>query len=353
MAGRRHHTIPRFMLRGFASRKRGDEVDVWMYRKSLGQGIELNIKNVGVEKDFYGKANESDLDDRITALETNFAHLVDTLRSQETSDGSIFDDRIPQLVAHLSLRTRQLVQSVLEAFDAMLGQLGEHLGKQNVIEAGVRRGLEKDGDLRKMLDEKLSVNGLTNAQIDLLLTQFQPDINQALQEHITDFMPQVREIVDGHISSSRSMMPDVFKAGYIDSISRNLNAEERVVNYSRYKWFVIKTASKILLGDTACIFETTGKRRFKPLDEGSDDVRRIYLPLSTSRVLVGTPHNQQPLIDFALLNKAITRCSHEFFVASSALPQDSALIKGLGKWSGIFNEKEIADLMKNVKQNLF
>jgi len=74
VAGRKHHTIPRFLLNGFASGKRGKVVNVWYYRKG-SQGIETNTENVGAERDFYGTKEESDLDERITALEPDYAAL--------------------------------------------------------------------------------------------------------------------------------------------------------------------------------------------------------------------------------------------------------------------------------------
>lgn len=102
--------------------------------------------------------------------------------------------------------------------------------------------------------------------------------------------------------------------------------------------------------DTACLFETTGKRRFRALDEPDDDLHGIYLLLAPDRVLVGTPYASKPKIDFHLLNRAITRCSYEFFVGSESLPPDSALIKGLGKWSGILNDQEIKVLIDDLER---
>src|SRR5438105_4323424 len=127
MAGRRHHTIPRFLLKGFASSLRGKEVYVWLYRKDAA-GVETNINNVGVERDFYGRTEETDLDARMTHLETNvFSGLIDELRASRTNDDdAIYDERIPELVVHLSVRTRQLRDSVSNAMDSMLRSIGDH-----------------------------------------------------------------------------------------------------------------------------------------------------------------------------------------------------------------------------------
>jgi len=71
-----------------------------------------------------------------------------------------------------------------------------------------------------------------------------------------------------------------------------------------------------LRGDTACVFETRGKRRFKPLDDKGDDLLRVFLPLSADGVLVGTAAAACPELDVVSLNKAIVQCSDEFFVSA-------------------------------------
>lgn len=74
MAGRRHHTIPQFMLRAFESIRTGKEAQVWWYRKDC-EPISIGVTNISVERDFYGR----ELDDRITTLETSFAPLAKAL----------------------------------------------------------------------------------------------------------------------------------------------------------------------------------------------------------------------------------------------------------------------------------
>jgi Protein of unknown function (DUF4238) len=81
MAGRRQHTIPRFLLKGFASKTAGKEVFLWLYRQDT-DAIETNIKNVSAEKDFYGKAGELSVDDQITpeylTLQFDLIHAAPT-----------------------------------------------------------------------------------------------------------------------------------------------------------------------------------------------------------------------------------------------------------------------------------
>ena len=73
MAGTRHHIVPRFLLRGFASHKVGDETYAWVYRAGR-EPFNTNITNIAVEGHFYTHKNRSNVDDSITDAEGPFAN---------------------------------------------------------------------------------------------------------------------------------------------------------------------------------------------------------------------------------------------------------------------------------------
>jgi hypothetical protein len=104
-----------------------------------------------------------------------------------------------------------------------------------------------------------------------------------------------------------------------------------------------------MLGDCTCVFETVGKRRFKPLSDEDDELRRVFLPISHDRILVGTPIRSDPQLDLGLLNRASSRCSYEFFVSATRLRSDSPLLKTIGDWSGVLNDQELNALMNELK----
>src|SRR5215207_5356474 len=100
MAGIRHHILPRFLLKGFASKVVADQVFTWVYRKN-GKVFESNIINVAVERYFYGKGGELNVDDEITEIENTFAPFLTSLRREE--DGYyIVDPKMSEFVGHLT-----------------------------------------------------------------------------------------------------------------------------------------------------------------------------------------------------------------------------------------------------------
>ena len=50
------HTVPRFLLRGFASDKKHR---IWVYDKHTGTRFRTNIKNAAAERGFYDLSSEA------------------------------------------------------------------------------------------------------------------------------------------------------------------------------------------------------------------------------------------------------------------------------------------------------
>jgi hypothetical protein len=125
MAGVRQHILPRFLLKGFASRLDAQEVFTWVFRKG-GNVFEANIKNVAVEKHFYSQPANTSVDDHITQRERGFARLLDNLRSE--NDGfKIIDPTVPEFVSHLTSRTKHLRDSFIETTGVMTQILSDYL----------------------------------------------------------------------------------------------------------------------------------------------------------------------------------------------------------------------------------
>lgn len=350
MSGRRHHTLPRFLLKGFASNIRGKEVKTWLYRRN-GTGFEANTRNVSVETDFYGKEADTDLDSRITKLEEELAPALEQLRTcaipAEVPDPNVAST----LVTHFVLRTRQLRQSVEDLVKGFLPEFKEHLKKDDVLATLLRQELRKDGSTREGFKLLLAGHGALPDQIDAVMALPDDQMQIVSKNLVSEYREQFSELLERELSLHQSIIPAAMKGGYIDSMGRNLEAPDRILRYSTYSWFLLQANEPLLLGDSACVFETTGRRRFKPIDEFGDDVRRIYLPVAHDRLLVGTRSSFPPLIDFRDLNKSIARCSYDFFVSSEAIPEASHLRKAIGLWAGVLNSREAQQMYRELKKS--
>ena len=352
MAGKRHHTIPQFLLRGFSSSQRGNETKVWLYRKGA-QGVELNTANVAVEQYFYGRPDETDLDKRITDLENDLARLIDNMRNVTSGRERVTDDRVPFLVAHLSFRTRHLRESVSSTTGSLIGELGKYLSQPEAGKAFFASELAKQGKIRDGFKARLLENGVPPEKLDFIMKELEPYWGQVAENMMSILGDQYPAQVMEQVNAFALMMPQATKGGFIDSMSRNLTMEERVAWYAAYTWFICAAPTPLILSDSTCIFETKGARRFKPLDvEKIEETQRIYLPLCSKTLLVGVRGSGRPDINWSLINKASARCSYEFFISSREIPAGSHLIKSLGVWSGLLDEKAFHHLLNDVTREL-
>ncbi len=83
MSGKRHHFIPQFLQRGFASQSTNKDTYTWVYRKGEINSFNANIKNIGLEGYFYAENKETTLDEIITDAETEYAIYVNELRNND------------------------------------------------------------------------------------------------------------------------------------------------------------------------------------------------------------------------------------------------------------------------------
>jgi hypothetical protein len=69
MAGRDQHYAPRFLLKGFMSKRDGKKVFVWCFAKGSAP-VETSTRHIGHSHLFYGCQGPGSLDARVTIKET-------------------------------------------------------------------------------------------------------------------------------------------------------------------------------------------------------------------------------------------------------------------------------------------
>jgi hypothetical protein len=341
MAGRKHHTVPQFLLRAFASRTSGKEAYVWTYR-GRDTAIEINIKNIGAERDFYGH----DLDARITDLETGFAPLAEALRS---CDGPVEIRETADLVAHLTLRTRALRQSAIALAAQMTDRMREHFSNPDVLKAAVRKKMP-NSDVLKRLRESMAKEGLKKYEIERRILAAGPKILQVWNRSIDDRAEEMASVVDSGAREAMKGHSESMRASFIDALSSGLEDNPRIRAYREFTWSVHPTTVPLILGDSVCVFEVGGERAFKPWDDETTPTKRIFMPLSPDRLLIGSRDDMLPPVDVPALNRVISRCSLEFFVSSK--PTDCPdLPEFIGVWSGIATNSEFNAVWDQIKDD--
>ncbi len=349
MSGKRQHFLPRFLLRGFASRTSGDETYSWVFRKN-SELFETNIVNIGVSKDFYGSAQDQPVDAQITELESKFAISVEELRRKKKT-ARIDDISIPDFVVHLAIRTKHLRDSFLESSDHLMQRLFEFLEDPLNLVTIMRKELRRNPNfVKKRLEEALNGVDLPEAYKRPLVSLFEKFSFTYIEENIGAATP-----IFSYLSKElHERLPAAIKQGHITTLAKAAVPEPRAIEYRKLHWFLITpTESDLILGDLGSFTAIRPRKRFKLLPEQGDILEAVYLPISSRHLIVGSAEDIAPAIDTRELNTAIASCSREFFIGSQRdLGHEYAIHVGENAYlisvkdlEGL-SEKLFSDLMK-------
>lgn len=361
MAGKRHHIIPKFLQKGFASREEGDTVWTWLYHKNIAEPREISTKDTLVSEYFYGKGEES-ADDEITEFETTrLAPLVDALRDGrcEARDGQ---QEIAGLVAHLSIRTKLIRKGFQEVSEKFLGGLGKILGDGELM--GNAIGNQPDSYLKEQFDEVLSGpelypgsqdafeqlerlgvsrNKLSSFIVTLMRQNLDdPKTRQELGDGIGEFFNQF-------FDASSTLVTDSIKTGHINSLKKSVAPEARIQVFEQFGWSIQECDFDLILGDSATIFESVRRDTFVPFCD-LVDMKTVLLPISTRQLLIGS---QDPGVQITVtdnINQALARCSYEQFVASTNT--HTALIDRIGLERLPKGDAEIDAELNEIRENM-
>jgi hypothetical protein len=171
------------------------------------------------------------------------------------------------------------------------------------------------------------------------------------EQNLDDGIKSIVPLADRAMSESAKGLPASMRLGFIDALSRGLEDNPRIKAYRQLEWSVLPTVESLILGDSVCIFEVEGERPFKPWDDEKAPAKRIFMPLCSRRLLIGSRKPSGPEVDVTAINEAFARCSLEFFISSKRL-DGSGMIESIGVWSGMASGTELNAAWEQIKADL-
>ena len=140
-------------------------------------------------------------------------------------------------------------------------------------------------------------------------------------------------------------IPSLTKDGHIKALAKSLIAAPRTEDYRALNWFVCKSPEPLILGDVGCLFEVAGPKQYMTITGKDDELKAVYLPISSDRLIVGTASPIAPLIDFDGINQAFAEHSRDFFICREHSQEGRELQKLLGTKAQILSEDEIKEIL--------
>lgn len=263
MAGIRHHIVPQFLLRGFASRRKGKKVFTWIYRRN-SKPFESSIRNIAVSKHFYGKDGET-ADDTITEQENDLAVLVNHLRD---SSGPVNTDGLPALIIHLITRTKVLRDNFESASDAMIAELQHYMEQPENMKGLLLRRVK--GEVDKILKENRVLNVLPPS----VQARMEHDVRGSIEKDKSRIAASVGEL----LNCLRESFPKIVKDGHNKALLRLHQPQDDSVRkewYEQFRWRVDVTNIPLILSDAMCLFRC-GHDRFRILDDAEHMATGVF-----------------------------------------------------------------------------
>jgi len=303
VAGSRQHVLPRFLLRGFQSRISGNQIYTWVQRKGRAS-FETNILNAFVEGKFY-EAAEVNVDDDITNLENRFAPIIDGLR-KETSSRTISNSEIPELVVHLSIRTKNLRDSFFAASNYVFKGLITYMEDPKNLHTMLCRAIKRRSRWwRELVDEKRKTSGLSRKQFEMFVPRLEEEVlsSTILPRAALIEVALIRQVFEENLER-------LMKDGHLKSLSKGLIPQPRLELYKKLNWHLIKLEKgSLILGDAGPIHQVG--QEFKALPDGEDVIQSVYLPIGDSHVLTGTMLEAVPFVDPEVVNNGESTSARE------------------------------------------
>lgn len=345
MAGDNQHFIPQFLQRGFSSHREGKTAYTWVFRPGSSP-INERIKDVGTGWQFYTEPNDTVVDDTITTAENRFANLANRLKS--CPSGPVAESGIPEFLVHLEVRTRHLREVFLAGGRYTISRLLEMMADTDAFIALI---------LKRIAGDPLYIRSLVMDEANK--AQLNPRDHNALvamamksaESMIPSFLEKLKPAIAQHVSELRTELPThlarAAKEGHLKALKKSIAPEVRSdwISGLSYSVHDISSANWIL-GDSAVLFQVDGSRPFRGISDAGNDVRAVFLPLTSQRILVG--ERIATAWDHMALKRQFARCSFEYFVGHENTRENVTLAEEIGVDAAPMTLEQLDDLALEV-----
>jgi hypothetical protein len=191
-------------------------------------------------------------------------------------------------------------------------------------------------------EAKLKDCQMPQHQKDMIMASLPSMASTLLDQQKSEF----QSFTKAFFAQIQEALPTMIKDIHVTTLSKELIPEPRVGNYRSLKWFVYPSKVSLILGDVGCLFEVSGNR-YTSLDS-KDELKNVFLPISSHQILVGTSSDSAPQIDLQSLKKAYIKRSREYFICSESSTEMDSLALSIGEDAEIISKTELEQIMKEI-----
>lgn len=332
MSGRKHHFIPRMLLRAFGQPK-GKSTQVRVMRHGDNSFVS-SIEGVAAERDFYALFNhelpETALDDQIT----DFENFLDTdLKKLLSAQIGEFTDAkcAARVVCHLAIRNNHFRRAVSDAAFKIFDKFIATLSREDSAKSALGfNGATPSPSLSKILKEHISETsdyrklGLTEDKLEKQLFEIiKSNFGAAHQSVIAPAQAALSEM----LSNLSDVAADAQKKALLKSLAPDLRLEE----LETFEWRIVEDVTQSLaLPDCGPVSWSSVKKYEPYLLASKEETAHIYLPISHCRILIGDRDDPKK-VDLKYLNKHLAECAWDFMITHPKNENADALSRRIRK----------------------
>ena len=343
MAGSRQHFIPRFLQKGFVSKVKKQEYYAWVFTKEE-KPYEANLKNIGIEKYFYGKPEDSKTDDLLTEREGVYSEYINNLR--ECDSNRPLDGGIPsEFVSHLMVRAKHIRESLCEVGDVLIDSAKKKLDSPVKIKQMLSNQPELiEQALREAIDKKCSRKVPQHKKDKLVQSAM-----LIMPQIIAGLGTEDHELFSQLLAKMKDEMPAVAKDAQIKGLSKSVAPEKIVEKFDCFHWSLNVTAKHTLvLGDIGPIARYEPELQFKLFLFAKGELSQIFLPISDTHMIVGKSSKDSQTPELNEINEASASLSQYYFISSNNSENKKKLSNMISSKSSVISDKENKEIEETL-----
>jgi hypothetical protein len=329
---KRHHIVPRFMLKRFASDVRGDTSFIWRF-PIAGEVANVSTRDAPVESQFYGSESEG-LEAALSKAEGGWGALVRKIDAGKALEP--LGDELWQFMYALGVRATAMRSAFGGAFSEFLSHLDETAHTRTI----------RDG-FQRLIPEQL--DKLLAEQARKLPPPLRPRMRKARLVIYRQLQRQLDEglmgaMLKGAVAGleERNAPFIASKDGHNRAIAKLLADPDFGKRFRPLRWTMVVDGSRsFVLGDNPLIAAALDQTVVgSPWNLGHENTAALYLPLSPSQVLVGVVDPKVSLLSPDQIRAASASVSQTAFFACRNTDSEQQLRPLIGRnWSPLPPDK--------------
>jgi hypothetical protein len=347
MAGRKQHFIPKSVLRGFLINAVGNDLTTWAFVKDRAP-FRVSINNFAAERHFYSEASDSPeetLDDKITRHESEFAKALDVLRSLE--DGGFADPRmVGEVISHLAIRGAFARDMFKQGAEEMIELIGENLSKADGMRALMLSGRGRDDSpFRRAVREE--IERLRGTGINFP-EGVEDNVVSAIDENFDSVFGLLQPQIAEFLSMFQSSIKDAARSGHVQALDQDVVPKAWLIKLQDMRWRACEVRGPLVLPDCIAVAVGGTSDDCMPfLLSGGQDYEKVFMPISSSRMLVGSFEDDSCSCDN--FNLMAAKCSYTFFISAA----DDARIRAVSPSIGEVSRRFVSSTVEGVVAERF